>query len=212
MAQKVIAAFSEDQTHRLTGISVGQLRHWDRMDFYKPSYGEENRRVPFSRIYSFLDIVSLRVLNLLRNQFNVSLQHLREVKVKLDHLGEDRWIGIKLWVVKRKVVWQEPGTDLPQEVLSGQYIVPVILQEIFVDTKEKIAKLNQRDKALVGQIGRSRFINHNAPVVAGTRISVRAIKRFAAAGYSHEQIIKEYPDLTDEDVKAALAYDMRAAA
>ena len=69
----------------------------------------------------------------------------------------------------------------------------------------------QRDQSLVGQIRRSRFINHNAPVVAGTRIPVRAIKRFAAAGYSHEQIIKEYPDLKEDDVKAALAYDMFAA-
>ena len=208
--ENVVAAFSEEQTWRLTGISVSQLRYWDRNGFYRPSYAEDNRRVPFSRVYSFIDIVSLRVLNLLRNQFGVSLQHLRDDGKRLAE--ENRWIGTKLWVVKRKVVWQEPGTELPQEVLSGQYIVPVVLQEIYVDTQNNVARLNQRDPAKVGRIERSRFVNHNAPVVAGTRIPVLAIKRFAAAGYDHNQIIREYPDLTEEDVKAALAYDLRAAA
>jgi uncharacterized protein (DUF433 family) len=83
---------------------------------------------------------------------------------------------------------------------------------VLVDTRNNVAKMTERDKALVGHVERSRFINHNAPVIAGTRIPVTAIKRFAAAGYTHEQIIKEYPDLTEEDVKAALAYDLRAAA
>ena len=208
--ENVVAAFSEEQTWRLTGISVSQLRYWDRNGFYRPSYAENNRRVPFSRVYSFLDIVSLRVLNLLRNQFGVSLQHLRDVGKML--ADENRWIGTKLWVVKKKVVWQEPGTDLPQEILSGQYIVPVVLQEILIDTQNSVAKLNQRSQEKIGVIERSRFINHNAPVVAGTRIPVLAIKRFAAAGYDHQQIIREYPDLTEEDVKAALAYDLRAVA
>lgn len=212
MDTQVIAAFSEEQVFRLTGIRVGQLRYWDREGFYRPSYAEENRRVPFSRVYSFLDIVSLRVLNLLRNQFGVSLQHLRDVSKRLAHLAEDRWVGTKLWVVKKKVVWQEPGTEVPQEIVSGQYIVPVVLEAIVVDTRNNVSKLNQRDSSLVGHIQRSRFVNHNAPVIAGTRVTVLAVKRFAAAGYSHEQIIKEYPDLTEEDVKAALAYDLRSAA
>ena len=208
--ETVVAAFSEEQTSRLTGISASQLRYWDSQGFYKPNYAEKNRRVAFSRVYSFMDVVSLRVLNVLRNQFGVSLQHLREVKAKL--ADEQSWVGTRLWVVKKKVVWQEPGTDLPQEVLSGQYIVPVVLQEILVDTQTNVAKLNRRDKAKIGLVERSRFINHNAPVVAGTRIPVEAIKQFAAAGYSHKQIIKEYPDLTEKDVKAALAYDLRKAA
>lgn len=208
----VVAAFSEQQTSRLTGITQAQLRYWDRQGFYRPSYSEDGRRAPFSRIYSFLDVVSLRVLDVLRNQFGVSLQHLRAVSKKLSHLAEDRWVGTRLWVVKRRVVWQEPGSDLPQEVLSGQYIVPVVLEQVMADTRNDVAEMSRRDDAMIGRIERSRHINHNAPVIAGTRISVQAVKRFAAAGYNAQQIIKEYPDLTEKDVEAALAYDLRAAA
>ncbi|MGH7084563.1 MAG: DUF433 domain-containing protein [Stellaceae bacterium] len=34
----------------------------------------------------------------------------------------------------------------------------------------------------------------NAPVVAGTRISTAAIKRYEDAGFTVAQIIEEYPD------------------
>jgi uncharacterized protein (DUF433 family) len=210
--QNVIAAFSEESASRLTGITKSQLRYWDREDFYRPSYAEDNRRVPFSRIYSFHDIVALRVLNALRNQFGVSLQHLREVSRKLSHLAEDRWTGTRLWALKRKVVWQAPGAAVPEEVVSGQYILAVALEVFVEDTKQAIAMFNKRDESKLGRVEKSRYVNHNAPVIAGTRIPVTAIKRFADAGYTHAQILREYPDLTEKDVEAALAYESREAA
>ena len=52
-----IAAFSEEHATRLTGVTKSQLRYWDRTNFFVPSYAEENRRVVFSRVYSFKDIL-----------------------------------------------------------------------------------------------------------------------------------------------------------
>lgn len=203
----IISAFSEEQTERLTGVSKTQLRYWDRTDFYHPSYAEENRRLPFSRIYSFKDIVALRVLNVLRNQYNVSLQHLREVSVRLSHLEDDRWTGIKLWVLDRRVVWQEPDTELPQEIVSQQYVVTTLeLQRVVADTKRDIQTLNGRSRSKVGKLEKSRYVNQNATVVAGTRISVDAICRFSEAGYSVEQIMEEFPGLTEKDIAAALEH------
>ena len=43
--------------------------------------------------------------------------------------------------------------------------------------------------------------------LAGTRIPVHAIKSFHDHGYSVSEIIGEYPDLTSEDVEAALNHD-----
>lgn len=211
-ANTVVAAFGEYHTSRLTGVSLQQLRHWDRSGFYRPSFANENRRAPFSRVYSFRDIVALRVLNSLRNQFGVSLQHLREVSDKLAHLADDRWTKTRLYVLKKKVVWQEPDSDIHKEVVSEQYVVPVVLLTVIADTKNDIAKLNARDGSDVGRIEKNRFVSHNASVVAGTRIQVAAIKRFANAGYSNAQIISEYPDLTESDIEAALNHGSRRAA
>lgn len=211
----MIAAFSEEQVERLSGVSKSQLRYWDRTNFYRPTYAEQNRRVAFSRVYTFKDIVALRVLNVLRNQCNISLQHLRDVSERLGELHDDpeRWTETRLYPLNGRVVWYERGSELPQEVASGQYVVNVVLNDVVQQTKQAVCALHEpRDQSKIGSIERSRYIVHNAAVIGGTRIPVGAIKRFSEAGYSAQQILKEYPDLTLEDVEAALAYKETSAA
>ena len=47
------------------------------------------------------------------------------------------------------------------------------------------------------------------PVIKGTRVAVYLIVELVAAGMTTKQIIKEYPQLKEEDVKAALLYASR---
>ena len=44
------------------------------------------------------------------------------------------------------------------------------------------------------------------PVVRGTRISVEFVVDLLAAGWSHAQILASYPHLSEEDIRACLAY------
>jgi uncharacterized protein (DUF433 family) len=44
------------------------------------------------------------------------------------------------------------------------------------------------------------------PCIRGTRIWVSLILDFLANGMTNEEIIAEYPQLTKEDIRAALAY------
>lgn len=44
------------------------------------------------------------------------------------------------------------------------------------------------------------------PVIRGTRIMVRNILGMVAGGYALDRIVAAYPDLTEDDVKAALQY------
>jgi len=44
------------------------------------------------------------------------------------------------------------------------------------------------------------------PVIKGTRIPVYLIVEMVANGLSIKDILKEYPELSEEDVKAALRY------
>jgi len=52
-------------------------------------------------------------------------------------------------------------------------------------------------------------IMHGRLCIAGTRIPVSAIHNYHAAGYSHDRIMKDYPDLTREQIDAALAPEVR---
>jgi uncharacterized protein (DUF433 family) len=47
---------------------------------------------------------------------------------------------------------------------------------------------------------------HGKPVVKGTRVMVWQIIGFLAAGDSVEEVLKEYPQLSPEDVRACLAF------
>ena len=44
------------------------------------------------------------------------------------------------------------------------------------------------------------------PVVRGTRIMVKNILGMIAGGYTVQRIVQAYPELTPEDVRAALEY------
>lgn len=44
------------------------------------------------------------------------------------------------------------------------------------------------------------------PVIRGTRIAVELIVDLLASGWSHEQILASYPHLTEDDIRACLAY------
>jgi len=44
------------------------------------------------------------------------------------------------------------------------------------------------------------------PCIRGMRIAVADILGWLAAGMSHEDIIADYPELTEADIRAALAY------
>ena len=48
------------------------------------------------------------------------------------------------------------------------------------------------------------------PVVEGTRLSVEHILGLLASGMSNQEIIADYPELSEESIRAVLAYAARA--
>lgn len=203
----VVAAFTEDEAATLTGLTVRQLRHWDRTKFFAPSLANDNRSFSYARLYSFRDLVALRVLNSLRNDAGVSMQHLRHVKVRLLALGEG-WHTTTLFVLKKKVVFFNSATQSNEEVVSGQGVLQIPLEIVAENMNERVKAWRQRDASRAGQVETRQGLS--TPVVAGTRIPVENIKAFAEAGYTVEQIMREYPTLTRSDVEAALAYQNAA--
>lgn len=200
----VISAFTEDQVTRLTDVSVRRLRHWDRTNFFTPAYAEADRRVAFARVYSFADVLCLQVLGSLRNDLGCSMPHLREVKKKLCALDDSAWRKTTLYVVKKRVVFDDPQKNERVDVLSGQGILNIPLETVRAGIANRLTMLRQRDEAMFGHISQDRRVAHNMRVIAGTRIPVRAIQAFAEAGYDMPGIIREYPTLTPADVAAAL--------
>ena len=44
------------------------------------------------------------------------------------------------------------------------------------------------------------------PCIRGMRIAVSDVLGWLATGMTHEQILSDYPELTEDDIRASLAY------
>jgi uncharacterized protein (DUF433 family) len=202
----VIQAFGEEHVEKLTGLSRWQLRRWDRLGFFAPQYAYEDRHVPYSRIYSFKDVVGLRTIAVLMKDFDVSLQELRRVATELVARGYEHWADLKLYVLKKQVHFQKPGSPDVEDVWTGQLaMVPIV--DVIEDVETRVAALRKRDDSQIGHVEKRKHVARNSSVIAGTRIPTAAIRRFREAGYSKEQILKQYPTLSPEDIDAALAHE-----
>jgi uncharacterized protein (DUF433 family) len=205
-SSNIIAAFSEDHVERLTGLTKAQLRSWDRAGFFAPRYAYEDRQAPYSRIYSFQDVVGLRTIALLMKQYRVSLQGLKKVTQELMTRGFAHWADVKLYVLKRQVYFRAPESNEVEGVWDGQLaMVPII--DVIHDLEVRVRDLQKRDASQLGHVERHKHVVRNSSVLAGTRIPTAAIRRYKEAGYSVEQIVKQYPALTVEDVQAALVHE-----
>jgi len=62
------------------------------------------------------------------------------------------------------------------------------------------------ETTLLNRITANPSVLTGKPVVRGMRISVEQILKMLARGISHEDIIKEFPLLEEDDIKACLIY------
>ena len=206
----ILSVFAESHVIAVTGLSRHQLRAWDREGLLQPDYGAENRRDPYSRVYSFQDLVGLKTIAVLKKQFKISTQKLKAVARSLIGRGFSDWYRLKLYVVKGEVHFVDPHCDDVEGVETGQLaMLPII--DVINDVTDKVEELKRRSPSDIGKFEKSRFVLRNARVVRGTRIPVSAIQSFARAGYSVAQILREYPSLSALDVEQALESEPRLA-
>jgi uncharacterized protein (DUF433 family) len=65
----------------------------------------------------------------------------------------------------------------------------------------KTGRVRWQDRIVIAE-----DLHHGDPCIKGTRIPVVVIVASLADGMTSEQIREEYPQLSDEDIRAALAY------
>jgi DNA-binding transcriptional MerR regulator len=195
-------AFTSEKVRALTHLSPRQLQYWDEQKFLSPSLRRKagkGRR----RLYDFRDLVSLRVAADLRRA-GVSLQLIRSAVKHLRELDYKHPLSeLRFWEVDGRLYFEEAGTfreaRRPGQTIAG-FAVP--LAEIVNELEEGIVRL---DKRVHGRVERRRGVLASKPLIAGTRIPVESVHRLRADGADEAEILRLYPDLSPEDVRAALA-------
>lgn len=196
----VLSAYSTNEARALTGVSLRRLQYWDETDFIRPSVAaREGRGSP--RLYSFRDLVALRIAARLRSQ--LSLQALRKLKNALDVDAPFATVRFAL-LPGGEVVYLGPGGQVESARQPGQITMTfdIALEEIRADLTESIRRLRERTR--IGEVSKRRGVLAGQFAVAGTRMTPGAIRRMVRGGWPVDRMLEEYPELRAEDVDAAL--------
>lgn len=176
-------------------ISRGQAASWAKSGYFVPSILYSTDRRPYTYLYSFSDLVALRVIWILRDQYRMSLAN---AKIAADHIRSTPdipWSAMRIWIEDRHVVLAEP---------DGEDVAVIKLDTIAAMVKEDADKLWYRNPDDYGKIERRRGVMHGMPVIKGTRIPVYIVVNMNAQGASDEEILRAYPTLRPEDIRGVL--------
>ncbi|MDQ4044037.1 MAG: DUF433 domain-containing protein [Chloroflexota bacterium] len=199
---RVLGAFTSEQAARLSGLSKRQVEYWDTTHIYSPSLSRLSRG-PYSRIYSFTDLVALRTLAILRER--VPPQRLRRIGAWLREHYDQPWSSLRFSLVGDRIDFIDPGSGaIVSTHPSGQEVIDIAYEEVAQDIVARIKHSQRRSDHDIGRVSQHRYVVRNAPVIAGTRVPIAAVWQFHEAGYSESEIIQEYPTLTIDDVRAAI--------
>ena len=141
--------FTAHQATRLTGCTPRQLRYWDEIGLVKPSVQRTGGRPGVPRLYSFRDLVALRVVRSLLDG-GMSLQRVRRAwdymnrKAALDrHLSEVKLVtdGVSIFKVARR------SGELLDALREGQLAFFVAIDEIASGVETRVDQFREdRDR------------------------------------------------------------------
>ncbi len=104
-----IQAFTAERVRALTSLSLRQLQYWDERSFIRPSLTARQGRGR-KRLYSFRDLVSLKVAGQLRT-LGISLQQIRKVDAHLRQLDYRNPLSeLRFFVSGMQLYFEESGT------------------------------------------------------------------------------------------------------
>ena len=134
--------FTAQQTSRFTGCTAHQLRYWDRIGLVKPTVQETGGRPGVRRLYSFRDLVALKVVKSLLDH-GMSLQRVRRAYSYLrkraaldDHLSEVKLVtdGQSIFKIARN------DGELLDALKEGQLAFFIAIDEIAAGVDGRVAE------------------------------------------------------------------------
>lgn len=148
--------FTADQACRFTGCTAHQLRYWDRIGLVKPSVQATGGRPGVRRLYSFRDLVSLKVIRSLQ-EGGMSLQRVRRaydyLRKKADL--EEHLSQVKL-VTDGKSIFKVATTDgeLLDALKEGQMAFFLAIDDIAKSIDGRVAEYLYDREEFIGALRR----------------------------------------------------------
>jgi DNA-binding transcriptional MerR regulator len=139
---RVEQAFTAEQACRLTNCTHHQLRYWDRVGLVKPTVQKSGGRPGVRRLYSFRDLVALRVVRSLLDN-GMSLQRVRRA---WDYLrregGMDSHLSEVKLVTDGKTIFRVSSDEgeILDALREGQLSFFVAIDQIAREVEEDVTR------------------------------------------------------------------------
>jgi DNA-binding transcriptional MerR regulator len=148
---QVEQAFTAEQACRLSNCTHHQLRYWDKVGLVKPSVQDTGGRPGVRRLYSFRDLVALRVVRGLLDN-GMSLQRVRRAWDYLRREGnmDNHLSDVKLVTDGQTIfrISRDEG-ELMDALREGQLAFFVAIGDIAREVEEDVTRFElDRDKFL----------------------------------------------------------------
>ena len=137
-----LEGFTAQQACRLTGCTAHQLRYWDRVKLIEPSLQNTGGRPGRRRLYSFRDLVALRVVRSLLDN-GMSVQRVRRAWDYLRRTGNmDTHLAEVKLVTDGQTIFRIASNDaeLLDALREGQLAFFVAIDEITRTVKEDVSR------------------------------------------------------------------------
>jgi DNA-binding transcriptional MerR regulator len=162
-------AFNTKTAGRVTGASQKQLIYWDKTGLVKPSVAGASGRGS-RRLYSFLDLIQIRVAKELREQ-GLSLQKLRKaIHVLKEHPEEVRHPLAELRLITdgKALFRLTSDPEALEDILKrGQLVSALAIKPQYDYVRERVVKTIRKAKEKVDVMGKTYTILVEADVVDG---------------------------------------------
>jgi DNA-binding transcriptional MerR regulator len=146
-----VDGFTAQQACRFTGCTPHQLRYWDRVDLLRPSVQATGGRPGRRRLYSFRDLVGLRVIKSLLDN-GMSVQRVRRAWDYLRRTGDmDQHLSEVRLVTDGQSIFRvaSDDTELVDALREGQLAFFVAINEITLEVEEDVSRFElDRDRFL----------------------------------------------------------------
>jgi uncharacterized protein (DUF433 family) len=83
----------------------------------------------------------------------------------------------------------------------SRFVEHSIATLIFPDPRATLQRMNWKDRITIDPDKRG-----GKPCIRGFRMTVYDVLEYLASGMSEEEILRDFPDLTREDIRACLAF------
>ena len=141
----MLDGFTVPQAVRLTGCTSHQLRYWDQVGLLRPSLQRTEGRQGKARLYSFRDLVALKVIKSLLDG-GMSLQQVRRAYGFLrNKAGLDRHLSEVKLITDGRSIFEVARSDgeILDALKKGQMAFCVAIDSIARSVKDDVAEFTR---------------------------------------------------------------------